>query len=70
MLSPQQLEKMHGVFDAPRGVDLRVAKVMFETYGFPPWERDEQAAIEAEIKHDEARIEKIYQKFLEDSDHG
>jgi hypothetical protein len=70
MLSPQQLEKMHGVFDAPRGVDLRVAKVMFETYGFPPWEVNEQAAIEAEIKHDEARIEKLYQKFLEDLDHG
>ena len=69
LLTPQQLEQTHGVFVAPRGVDLRVAKVMIETYGLPPWELDEYAAIEAEFKRDQARIEELHEKFLEDLDH-
>ena len=58
------------MFAAPRGVDPRVAKVVIETYGLPPWERDEYAAVEAELKHDQAGIEELYQKFPEDLDHG
>lgn len=69
LLSPQQLET-HGVIVAPRGVDIRVAKVMIETYGLPPWEPGDYAAIEAEFKRDEAHIEELYQKFLEDLDRG
>ena len=69
LLTPQQLEQTHGVFAAPRGVDPRAAKVMIETYGLPPWERDEYAAVEAELKHDQAGIEELYQKFPEDLDH-
>ena len=70
LLTPQQLEQTHGVFAAPRGVNPRVAKVMIETYGLPPWEPDEYAAIEAEFKRDQARIEELHEKFLEDLDHG
>ena len=60
MLTPQQLEQTHGVFAAPRGVDPRVAKVMIETYGLPPWERDEYAAVEAELERDRGSISKNY----------
>ena len=69
LLSPQQLETL-GVIVAPRGVDIRVAKVMIETYGLPPWEPGDYAAIEAEFERDEAHIEELYQKFLEDLDRG
>ena len=51
---------------APRDVDLRVAKVMIETYGLPPWDPDEYAAVNAEFERDQARIEELYAKFLED----
>jgi len=70
LLTPQQLEQTHGVFVAPRGVDLRVAKVMIEAYGLPPWEPNEYAAIEAEFKRDQARVEELHEKFLEDLNHG
>jgi hypothetical protein len=43
---------------------------MIETYGLPPWEPGDYAAIEAEFKRDEAHIEELYQKFLEDLDRG
>ena len=70
LLTPQQLEQTHGVFVAPRGVDLSVAKVMIETYGLPPWEPDEYAAIEAEFKRDQAHVEELHEKFLGDLNHG
>jgi hypothetical protein len=66
MLTPQQLEQTARVFAVPRGVDPSVAKVMLETYGLPPWERDEYAAILPELERDEAHIEELYRKFLED----
>jgi len=70
MLTPQQLEKPGSVFAVPHGVDPGVAKVMLETYGLPPWDKAEYAAVVAELERDEAHIEKLYQKFLEDLDHG
>lgn len=70
MLSPQQLEKTGSVFEVPRGVEPGVVRVMLETYGLPPWEKAEYAAVVAEFERDEAHIEKLYQKFLEDLDHG
>jgi hypothetical protein len=70
LLTPQQLAQTHGVFEALRGVDPRVAKVMIETYGLPPWEPDEYAAIVAEFERDQARIEELHEIFLEDLNHG
>jgi hypothetical protein len=66
LLNPTQLEQTHGVIVAPRDVDLRVAKVMIETYGLPPWEADEYAAIQAEFERDKARVEELHERFLED----
>jgi hypothetical protein len=43
---------------------------MIETYGLPPWEPNEYAAIEAEFKRDQARVEELHEKFLEDLNHG
>ena len=70
LLTPQQLEQDGGVFEVPRGVDFSVAKVMLETYGLPPWEPDEYAAVDAEFERDQAHVEELYQKFLKDLDHG
>ena len=70
LLTPEQVEQTHGVFAVPRGVNPGIAKVMIETYGLPPWDPDEYAAIEAEFKLDQARIEELHEKFLEDLDHG
>jgi Family of unknown function (DUF5681) len=70
LLTPQLLEQTHGAFAAPRGVDLRVAKVMIETYGFPPWEPDEYAAIVAEFERDQAHIEDLHERFLKNLNHG
>jgi hypothetical protein len=70
LLNAKELEQTHGVFVAPRGVDLRISKVMIETYGLPPWDPDEYAAIEAEFKRDQARIDELYEKFLEDLNNG
>jgi hypothetical protein len=70
LLTPQQVEQTCGVFFAPQGVDLRIAKVMFESYGFPPRDPDEYAAIETELKTDLARIEELERQFLEESKNG
>ena len=64
MLTAKQLEQTHGVFAAPRGVDLSIARVMIETYGLPPWDPDEYAAIKAEFERDQARIDELYENFL------
>ena len=69
MLTTQQLEKTESVFAVPRGVDPGVAKVMLKTYGLPPWEKADYAAVVAELERDQAHIEKLYQKFSEDLDH-
>ena len=61
LLTPQELAQTRGVFEAPRGVDPRVAKVMIGTYGLPPWEPDEYAAIVAEFERDQARIEELHE---------
>ena len=54
------------MFEIPRGVNPGIAKVMIQTYGLPPWDPDEYAAIEAEFKRDQARIEELHEKFLKD----
>ena len=69
LLAPQQVQQNGGVFTVPRGADPSVAKVMLEAYGLPPWDPDEYAAVVAEFERDEAHVEEIYKKFLEDLDH-
>lgn len=64
LLTAKQLEQTHGVFAAPRGVDLSIARVMIETYGLPPWDPDEYAAIKEELERDQARIDELYENFL------
>jgi hypothetical protein len=43
---------------------------MLETYGLPPWDPDEYAAMVEEFERDEAHVEEVYQRFLKDLDHG
>jgi hypothetical protein len=69
LLAPQQVRQNGGVFTVPRGVDPSVAKVMLGTYGLPPWDPDQYAAVVAEFELDEEHVEEIYQRFLEDLDH-
>jgi hypothetical protein len=64
LLTAKQLEQTHGVFAAPRGVDFSIARVMIETYGLPPWGKDEYAAIKAEFERDQARIDELDENFL------
>jgi hypothetical protein len=64
LLTAKQLEQTHGVFAAPRGVDISIARVMIETYGLPPWDPDEYAAIKAELERDQGRIDELYENFL------
>jgi hypothetical protein len=64
------VKQTHGVFVEPRGVDSSVVRVMIETYGLPPWDPDEYAAIVAESERDKARVEELYEKFLVDLNHG
>jgi len=70
LLTATELEKTSGVFEVPPGVVGGVARVMIETYGLPPWDPDEYAAVVAEYRRDEARIEELYAKFLEDLSNG
>jgi hypothetical protein len=70
LLTPKQVKQTHGVFVEPRGVDSSVVRVMIETYGLPPWDPDEYAAIVAESERDKARVEELYEKFLVDLNHG
>jgi hypothetical protein len=70
LLTATELEKTNGVFEVPAGMVSGVARVMIETYGLPPWDPDEYAAVVAEYKRDEARIEELYAKFLEDLNNG
>ena len=69
LLTPEQVEQTHGVFAVPRGVNPGIAKVMIETYGLPPWDPDEYAALAAEHERDVAHVEEVYQQFLKDLDH-
>jgi hypothetical protein len=66
LLDPAAPEQTHGVFVIPRGVNSRIVKVLIETYGLPPWDPDDYAALEAEYERDQARIEELYNQFLED----
>jgi len=66
LLDAQQQEQTHGVVAPPRGAHPRIVKVLTDTYVLPPWDPDEYAATEAEFKRDQAHVEAIYVKFLED----
>jgi Family of unknown function (DUF5681) len=66
LLEAKELEQTSGVFEIPRGVDVRIARVMIETYGLPPWDPAEYAAMQAAYERDEAHVEEVYKKFMED----
>lgn len=70
LLAPQHVQQNGGVFTVPRGVVSSVARAMLETYGLPPWDPDEYAAMVAEFERDEAHVEEVYHRFLKDLDHG
>jgi hypothetical protein len=66
LLEPPPAEQTHGVFVIPRGVNRGIIKVLLETYGLPPWDREIYAALEAEYESDQARIEELYVQFLKE----
>ena len=66
LLDPPPAEQTHGVFVIPRGVKSKIAKVLIETYGLPPWDPDIYAALEAEYERDQACIEELYNQFMKD----
>ena len=66
LLDPVAPEQTHGVFVIPRGVNSRIVKVLIETYGLPPWDPHDYAALEAEYERDQARIEELYRQFMKD----
>lgn len=66
LLEPAPVGQTHGVFVIPRGANRGIMKVLLETYGLPPWDPDIYASLEAEYERDQARIEELYNQFLED----
>jgi hypothetical protein len=66
LLDPPSSEQTHGVFAIPKGVNAGIVRVLLETYGLPPWNCDEYAALEAEYERDQARIEELYDHFMKD----
>jgi hypothetical protein len=66
LLDPPSSEQTHGVFVVPKGVNPGIVRVLLETYGLPPWNRDDYAALEAEYERDQARIEELYIHFMKD----
>jgi hypothetical protein len=69
LLAPQHVQQNGGVFRVPPGVESSVVRVMLKSYGLPPWDPDEYAAIAAEHERDVAHVEEVYQQFLKDLDH-
>ncbi len=41
-------------------------RVLLETYGLPPWNRDVYAALDAEYERDQACIEELYIQHMKD----
>jgi hypothetical protein len=69
LLAPQHVQQNGGVFTVPPGVESSVIRAMLETYGLPPWNPEEYAAIAAEYERDVAHVEEVYQQFLMDLGH-
>jgi hypothetical protein len=66
LLDPVTPEQTHGVFLIPPGANSAIVKVLLETYGLPPWDPDDYAALEAEYERDQSRIEELYRQFMKD----
>ena len=66
LLDPPSSEQTHGVFVIPKGVYPGIVKVLLRTYGLPPWNPDDYAALKAEYERDQARIEELYIQFVKD----
>jgi hypothetical protein len=66
LLDPQSSEQTHGVFLVPKDVNPGIVRVLLETYGLPPWNRDVYAALDAEHERDQARIEELYIQHMKD----
>jgi hypothetical protein len=66
LLDPPSSEQTHGVFLVPKDVNPGIVRVLLETYGMPPWNRDDYAALEAEYERDQARIEELYIQHMKD----
>jgi hypothetical protein len=67
LLEPAAVEQTHGVFEIPKGANAGIVRVLLETEGLPPWNRDVYAALEAEYRRDAENIETIYRRFLEEN---
>jgi hypothetical protein len=66
LLDPPSSEQTHGVFEVPKGVNAGIVRVLLETYGLPPWNPADYAALDAEYERDQARIEELYIQFMKD----
>jgi hypothetical protein len=66
LLEAAPAEQTHGVFVMPRGVNRGILTVLIEEHGLPPWDPDIYAALEVEYERDQARIEELYNQFMED----
>jgi hypothetical protein len=66
LLEAPPAEQTHGVFVMPKGANPRIMKVLIETSGLPPWDPDVYAALEAEYERDQASIEELYNRFMEE----
>jgi hypothetical protein len=66
LLDPLPTEQTHGVFLVPKDINPGIVRVLLETYGLPPWNRDDYAALEAEYERDQARIEELYIQHMKD----
>ena len=66
MLTPQQLEQTHGVFGYREALIRASLKSCSRPMACRLGSKAEYAAVVAELERDQAHIEELYRKFLED----
>ena len=65
LLDPPPAQQSQNVFWMPKGVNQAILRVLLESYGFPPWDPEIYAALEAEHERDCAHIAELHKQFLE-----
>jgi Family of unknown function (DUF5681) len=57
------------VVEVPHGINPSIARALLVSVGPPPWDAVAYAELEAEYRRDAARIELLYQRFIEGRSH-
>jgi hypothetical protein len=70
LLDPEPGEQTHGVFVIPPSANRAIVPALLQTYGLPPWDPAEYAALEKEYETDQAHIEELFKQFMEDLENG